>query len=238
MLSQLKLSPLAFLNIAIFGAAALLLVTPQSFANGMTPDAPVVIIDESVGEASIVITNNSQTPNLLVSTIRKLPGDDEDILLLTPPIARVEPGESQLVRFILQSDTPLTTQRLRRVTFQGVPPKNNSATPHIDVTLSQNLPIVISPKGLKRDLEPWKHLKWSIVDGKLSVNNPSAYIVRLSAGVEVLPSAHEVMLPHTHILAGQTLLLDLPAGTKASSVNIQPANLYGYAVAAFNAPIE
>ena len=76
-------------------------------------------------------------------------------------MARVEPGESQLVRFILQSDKPLTTERLRRVTFEGIQPKDGSSTAQVSVTLAQDLPIVISPKGLKKDLEPWKHLNWS-----------------------------------------------------------------------------
>lgn len=235
---DLKLLYLPTLLAAAAGVATVLFLAPKAVASGMTPDAPVVIIDEGTGEASINITNTTQYPSLLVSTIKKLTGDDEDIVFLTPPIARVEPGDTQLVRFILQSDTPLSTQRLRRVTFQGVPSQIQSATPQVNITLSQNLPVVINPKGLKKDLTPWTHIKWTMADDKLTATNPSPYVVRLASEVGLKPGSDTVLLPHTYILPGQILVMDVPAGHKAERVKIEPTNLYGYAVGDVIAPIH
>lgn len=223
---------------ATITAASCLLGAAHVQASGMKPATSVIQIDEGVGETSLHVTNTDKVPSLLVTSIQALPGDEEDIVLVTPPMARVEPGDSQLVRFILQSDKPLTTQRLRRVIFEGIPPKDPNNKAEISMTLSQNLPVVISPKGLAKDLEPWKHIKWSTADGRLVVNNPSPYVVRLMNVIELLPAAQKVTLPHTYVLPGQTLRIDMPAGANARQVKIEPVNLYGYSAGGFTAPIQ
>ncbi len=235
---QIKLPLLVVFFTTTFCTTYCVFEAPKALASGMSPGTTVVLIDEGVGEASMNVTNTEKVPSLLVSSLYGLPGDNEEIVLLTPPMARVEPGESQLVRFILQSEKPLTTQRLRRVTFEGVPPQDSAEDNQVGMAVAQDLPVLISPKGLKKDLEPWKHIKWSVANNKLIVSNPSAYVVRLVEAVELLPAGQKVALPHPYILAGQTLTVDVPAGLKADTVKIHPANLYGYAAESFSAPIQ
>lgn len=224
--------------IATLASTVLVAGFTPAHASGMSPEKTVVLIDEAQGEATLNITNTDSVPALLVSAIYNLEGDDEDLLLLSPPMARVEPGDTQSVRFILQNSTPLQVQRLRRVTFEGIPPNTQSGNSKVGMTLMQDLPVIISPKGLKKDLSPWKHLQWSMAQGKLRVKNPSPYVIRLLPSVELLPGTQTVSLPRTYILPSQTLSLDLPGGGVPSHIRIQPANLYGYAAEPFSAPVE
>jgi hypothetical protein len=48
------------------------------------------------------------------------------------------------VCFIVQSDTPITTQRLKRVSFEGIPQSDPTAKAKIGVTVRQNLPVLTS----------------------------------------------------------------------------------------------
>ncbi|STR43574.1 putative fimbrial chaperone protein [Klebsiella michiganensis] len=63
-------------------------------------------------------------PALLYTAIIDLPDESEDIKIMpTQPVIRVEPGQTQQIRFILQNNTPLEVEHFKRVTFEGIPPK-------------------------------------------------------------------------------------------------------------------
>ncbi|WP_057012529.1 fimbria/pilus chaperone family protein [Pseudomonas libanensis] len=218
----------------------LMLGFAQAHASGMSPDRTVLLIDEGQGEATINVTNTDKGPSLLVSAVYNLDSDNEDIIVVSPPMARVEAGDTQSVRFILEQKEPSTVQRLRRATFEGIPPNSDSGSSKVGMTLMHDMPVIISPKGLKKDLTPWKNLTWTSAPGKLVVKNPSPYVIRLLPVVELLPGDQTVTLPNTYILPGQTLSLDLPKDqrTVATHIKIKPANLHGYAADPFSAPIE
>ncbi len=222
------------------GVLALMLGTNMAQAAGMIPETSVVIVNESEGEASINVKNSDSHPALLYSDIQGIEGDDEALVVVTPPVTRVEAGETQLVRFIIQSAKPLDVQRLRRVTFEGITPKDNTPGMRVNMNVRQNIPVIINPKGLAKDNEPWARLKWSKSNDKLVVENPSAYVVRLAQSVNVLPSNFSVQLPHTYILPGQKLALDLPVAEARSAVTVKlyPATVYGYSVDSYDASIE
>jgi P pilus assembly chaperone PapD len=223
---------------ACFGALALLLGT-QARADGMVPDTSVVIVHEADGEAAISVTNTDSQLALLHVTLEDIPEDSEALLVVTPPLSRVEASKSQLVRFILQTDQPLKTQRLKRVIFEGMP-QNRPATEvghaRVGVTVRQNLPLIIHPKGLARNPTPWTGLTWSQENGTLQVRNDTPYVVRLAQELLLLPGDGRAMLPRTYVLPGETLSVPATGGA-AKTVRIQPATVYGFAVAAYEAPI-
>lgn len=218
----------------------LLLVSSVSFATGMLPSASVVVLEENAGEAVITITNTDQTPALLLTTLETIPEDQEDIVQVSPPAIRVDGGKKQTVRFILTSPTPLKTERLRRVIFEGVPPKVKGEN-RVQISVIQNLPVVIRPAGLPRNNAPWKLLKWTYRDGKLTVANPSPYVVRLAQEVQLQPSNARWNLSRTYILPAETLILK-PEGTAklttAQRVHISPATTWGFTVESWDAPLE
>ncbi|MCY1222754.1 hypothetical protein D9M72_348580 [compost metagenome] len=112
--------------------------------------------------------------------------------------------------------------------------------PGLRVTMNvrQNLPVLIHPKGLAQDDQPWKRLKWSVGTDKLRVVNDSPYVVRLAASVQLLPSTTTVELPRPYVLPGETVEVAVPAAAKgAATVRLVPATVYGFTVASYDATL-
>ena len=216
------------------------LIVTGAHAAGMIPETSVVILNEVNGEATINIKNSDSRPALLYSLILPVENDDENLIVLTPPVARVDPGETQAIRFLLQTTEPLKVQRLRRVVFEGIPPKDDSTGVRVNMNVRQNLPVIIHPKGLAMDKEPWRRLKWSIQNSKLQVTNPDAYVVRLDQAITLMPSNSIVQLPRSYLLPGEVVTLDVPSDTlnTLKDIILSPATVYGYTVDKYTAPVS
>ncbi|CAB3743351.1 fimbria/pilus chaperone family protein [Achromobacter kerstersii] len=218
--------------------ASIALTCTTAAAAGMQPETSVVILNEADGEASINVKNTDGLASLLYSTIEDIPEDKDTLVVVTPPVARVEPGETQLIRVIRQTGEPSTTQRLKRIVFEGIPMRPNAdGKSTVGVTVRQNLPLIVHPRGLERNREPWKLMKWDLSDGKLNVVNDSAYVVRMAQELKLKPSGKVVSLPKTYVLPGETLSIPAHGSTGDKTVTIQPATVYGYAVGPYDAPL-
>lgn len=225
------MKPSSFYSVGLTGILWFLSAGVQ--ATGILPESSVVIIEEADGEGGINLKNTDNFPVLLLTSLQNIEQDTEKLLIFTPPAARVEPGKTQRVRFMLTSKAPLRTERLKRVVFEGVPPqKKNSSV--VRMTVRQNLPVIIRPAGLARDEAPWKRLVWSFKAGSLNVSNPSPYVVRLDQGVTTLPDRSTWVLPNAYILPGQQLALSPQAksgnasASAAKKVRISPATTWGF----------
>lgn len=222
-------------------AATLFLSASSVQATGMVPETSVVIIDQGDGEGAINVKNTDDSPALLITTLQNIVDDKiTNLLSVTPPAARVEPGKNQRVRFILIDKTPLKTERLGRVIFEGVPPQKKDENV-VRVNIRQNLPLLIRPAGLAKDEAPWKRLTWKQVGNQLTVSNDSPYVVRLGQGVQTLPDNVSWTLPQSYVLPGQKITIS-PDKEKqpgvVSRVRISPATTWGYSAGTFDAPVS
>ena len=223
---------IAALGLAMWGP-------PLVLADGMVPDTSVVIVNEADGEASVSVTNTDAKLALLHVTLENIPVDTASRLFVTPPLSRVEPSKSQLIRFILQTPEPLKTQHLMRVIFEGMPQgKTAGQAGHarVGVTVRQNLPVILHPKGLAPNRTPWTGLVWSLKNQQLSVHNPTPYVVRMAQELKLLPGDGSALLPRTYVLPGETLSV-AASQALATTVQLQPATVYGFAVEPYQAPI-
>ncbi|WYX26545.1 fimbria/pilus periplasmic chaperone [Achromobacter xylosoxidans] len=82
-------------------------------AAGVVPESSVLIVDEATGEGTMIVQNTDAAPVLLYTTIENVAEDPEEMVVATPPMARLEAGQSQLVRFML--------------TKKGLWPRNDSS---------------------------------------------------------------------------------------------------------------
>ena len=221
---------------AAFVAVCLSFMSACSHAAGMVPETPVVVVDQASGEATLNVRNSDDQPALLYSTIEHIPQDTEPLLLLNPPVARVEPGKSQQVRFILREVGPLKTERLQRVVFEGISPRQGGSGAQVHLTVRQNIPVIVRPANLAIDRMPWKRLVWSVAGQQVRVSNPSPYVVRLSKAVNLIPGGVTLDLQRTYILPGEVLMLDA-SSTLGSHVRLFPASTYGFAVDSYDAPL-
>jgi len=215
----------------------------QANATGVLPDTTLLVISEENGTAQMGVQNTENEPLLLVTTIVNIPEDKGATLLAFPAVTRIEANGRQIVRFLLdKSDASLKVQHLKRVQFEGIPSiQNAEGKSTVKVSLRQNIPVVISPVGLKQDPEPWKYLNLNWGDGKLKLSNPSAYVIRLSQTISVAADSPAIkILPRTYILPGESFSVDLPSGISedVKSVRIFPASPYGFDVPPFDAPLN
>lgn len=124
-------------------------------AAGMKPDTTIVFVDVADKEGTINVTNTDNGPLLLLTSLSSIPEDKESLLVVDPPISRLEAGQKQLVRFIVQAKQPITTQRLKRVTFEGIPQEKPGTSSTVSVNVRQNIPVIIHPAGLAQKSDPW-----------------------------------------------------------------------------------
>ncbi|WP_439898756.1 fimbria/pilus chaperone family protein [Pseudomonas costantinii] len=231
---------LSIISSALFWSASVcVFFAAVAVADGMQPETTVVVLYEEDGEATINIKNTDAGPALLHSVVENVPEDLEPLLIVTPPITRVEAGDTQLVRFISTLKEPLKTQRLKRVSFEGIPQARAADGATIGITLRQNLPLILHPQGLPRHHTPWELLKWRQVGQRLTVHNDSAYVVRLAPDVQLLPQGVLATLPRTYILPGEALAAKVDGLlSDVAEAEIQPATVYGFSVDSYRAPIN
>ncbi|MCE0798957.1 fimbria/pilus periplasmic chaperone [Buttiauxella sp. S04-F03] len=230
------------MTMTLLGALVLTAAKPV-LADGMIPETSVVIVNEADGEATMKVTNSDAVASLLHVKVLDIPEDKEPLLLVTPSVARVEAGKTQQVRFILRTgNAPLKTQRMKRASFEGIASQkreNEAGESRVGVGVRQNLPVIIHPKGLARNDSPWTGLQWSLANGKLTVSNPTAYVVRLSPDVTLMPSQTRAQMTKSYVLPGEKLDVSVTgAAASASAVRFVPATVYGFAVKHYDASLN
>lgn len=207
-------------------------------ASGMKLETSVVVVNTEEGEGVMTLKNTDSTPVLLYSSVENLPGDKEESLVVTPPVVRVNPGDSQTVRFMLKTPAKAVEQ-FKRAIFEGIPASDKTAD-KLQITLRQNVPLIIHPAGLKENAEPWTLLKWEQTGSdSLKVTNTGAYVIRMSPTISVLPQKISGSLPRSYLLPGDTVTVKLNnKATDIQKVTITPANLYGYFVKPYEANVS
>lgn len=175
------------------------------------------------------LTNSDPHPSLLYTKVIDLPDSDKSVrLIVTQPVVRVEQGDTQKIRFILQTPKPLQHEELKRVTFEGIPPKEKGKL-KATVTIRQDLPVIIHPASLAEEPEPWKHLTWRKKGRQLEISNPSDYVVRMTAMFNTLPSGSPGELKKTYLLPHTSVSVPLSVKAEADTkVEFFPASRYGY----------
>lgn len=217
-------------------AFSLLFNQISAYAAGMVPETSLLVIDEATHSGTMNVKNTDTTPALLYTTIIDLPDDTNNgiKLIATQPVVRLEPGQTQQLRFILQNNAPLDVEHYKRVTFEGIPPKNDDKKIKIGINIRQDLPVLIRPAKLAVVTDAWKTLQWSGSGTTAKVTNPSKYVVRLAQNVIFQPSGAAGSLKKTYILPGETLDIAVSKSVGGNNkVKFFPASRYGVEVPSF-----
>lgn len=217
--------------------ALCLCIFSTAHATGVLPDTSVVLVNEADGEKALGVKNTDENPVLLYANLKAVPEDSGNFLIVTPPVSRVEPGQTQQLRFILNTGTPLQVEHLMRVVLQGIPPVRSGEN-RIQTVIRHNLPVIVHPAKLEPNTRPWEMLQWAIQNQTLVVRNPSPYVVRLAQKVQLLPQDMTVALPKPYILPGEALSVKAKEAIADSRrVRLYPASAYGFSVDTYDAPL-
>lgn len=208
-----------------------------AFAAGMKPGSSVLFLDDSNREATIEVTNTDTALALLHSKIETIAEDRNNKLIVTPQLARVDAGKKQQIRVVLKEGVVIKEQTMQRINFVSVPTddgKKNRAR----VLVGQNIPIIISPASLPVNTTPWTGLTVKKSGSSLLIENPSAYIVRLTTQVDLLPGTQKTVLPKTYILPKQKITIALPAAAKnPTSIRLHPVTRFGVLTSPYDMPL-
>ncbi|HIF6298705.1 TPA: fimbria/pilus chaperone family protein [Klebsiella michiganensis] len=215
-------------------AAALFTAPLAVHAAGMVPETSLLVIDEATHSGTINVKNTDSHPSLLYTDVVDLPDDKGLKLVTTQPVVRLEPGQTQQLRFILQNSKPLDVEHYKRVTFEGIPPKSDDNKVKIGINIRQELPVLIRPAKLAVVTDAWKYLDWTASGTSVTVKNPSKYVVRLAQNVVLQPSGISGSLAKTYILPGESMTVSMGKSVSGNNkVKFFPASRYGVEVPSF-----
>ncbi len=204
------------------------------YAAGMVPETSLLVIDEATHSGTINVKNTDSHPSLLYTNVVDLPDDIGLKLVVTQPVVRLEPGQTQQLRFLLQTSKPLEVEHYKRVTFEGIPPRSDDKKIKIGINIRQDLPVLIRPAKLPVVTDAWKDLEWSTAGSSVTVKNPSKYVVRLATNVLLQPSGISGTLPKTYILPGESMTTSVGKSVSGNTqVKFFPASRYGVEVPSF-----
>jgi P pilus assembly chaperone PapD len=202
----------------------------------------LLVISEANG-GQMGVKNTENQPLLLHTTIVDLPDSKGVQLHAIPPVTRLEPNGYSIVRFVLEKpEQPLTVQVLKRVRFEGIPPAAPKGAAMVRMSVGQDLPVVISPKGLEQVPEPWKLITWSLVDNKIVGKNPSPYVARMSQEVTLQPSGKAFkLLGRPYMLPGDSIEVELPSDVNKASLTgfkLTPGSPFGFALSPYEITLK
>jgi len=200
---------------------------PSVKAMGLVPETSMLFIKESDKGGSMNLKNSDESPQLLYTSITQIPGEKGFHLIATQPVARVEGGQTQHVRFVLQTDAPLTVEHMGRVIFEGIPQKIRGKNA-VGFNVRQDLPIIIHPSSLPEVQDAWTLLTWKVIGNNVTLQNTSPYVVRFQPQAMTLPSKTIVKMPRSYILPGQSITIDVNKGLAGDNqVTFAPISRYG-----------
>ncbi|MBP6121728.1 MULTISPECIES: fimbria/pilus chaperone family protein [Providencia] len=187
-----------------------------------------VILDAGETRKVFNVKNTTKEPILLSTKVSDLDGSKpmaKDIMV-SPPIIRIEPNESQQINFVLKQGIDLKQEEILKVSFQGVgASKKNSAK----MPIRQDIAMLISPANLSVNQKPWDNVSASQKNNELTLQNKSDQVVRLSPSVTALPSEEVYSIGQFYLRPNESKTIEVK-GT-VQEVTFSPLSRYGFKLA-------
>lgn len=196
-------------------------------------ESTTVILKESDGRASFTIDNTSTNPILLVTKLIDL--DDKNLskqILISPPVTRIDAGQSQQVNFVLKKGTVLDSEVLLKAAFEGVEQVPGNATV---MPIRQEIGFLIQPSSVPQIKNPWEELVLSTSGNNLIIKNPGKHVVRLGPQVILAPGNEVVPLGSPYIMPGTTRQFAIKSSP--TSVKVTPLSRYGFVQSEVSIPV-
>lgn len=193
-----------------------------------------IVLTESEGRVSFNISNSSSEPILLASKLEDLDksGMSKNVLI-SPPITRIDAGQSQQVNFVLKKGVPLTHEIMLKASFEGiVQSRDNSAR----MPLRQSIGFIIQPVSVPVSRAPWEALDIRMEGTQLVVSNNSKHVVRLAPMLTLKPSGKVFSLAEKYLLVGDVRKFDV--NSQVTSVVLAPFSRYGFKVEDVTLPVK
>ncbi|HGM6909888.1 TPA: fimbria/pilus chaperone family protein [Serratia marcescens] len=193
-----------------------------------------IILEEREGRASFTILNTSQVPLLLASQVEDLDnmGFSKNVLL-SPPITRIEPGQSQQVNFLLKKGIMLPHEVMLKASFEGIMQVvENSA----QMPIRQSVSLIIQPAAVAMSPTPWTDLKITRDRQTLVLSNTGKHVIRYAPQLILNPSGSIMPLDSLYLMAGETRRV--PVSGSPVSIGLTPLSRYGAKLPEVTLPVS
>lgn len=184
-----------------------------------------VILDAGEERKVFSVKNTSKEPILLSTKVSDLEGSQpmaKDIMV-SPPIVRIEPNESQQINFVLKKGLDLKQEQILRVSFQGVGAvKQNSAK----MPIRQDVAMLITPANGVLSQTPWKNIAVNQKNNQLTLTNTGDQVIRLSPSVTTLPSNDAYTIDQFYLRPNESKTINVK--NTVQELVISPLSRYGF----------
>lgn len=200
------------------------IVIPSALANFQL-ETMTVILDASEPRKVFSIKNLSKEPILLSTKVNDIEGGDAlaNDILISPPIIRIDPGQSQQINFLLKKGVHLSHEAILRVSFQGIGAAKSDA---MKMPIRQDIAMLVIPEGMMISQTPWKSLSVKQHNNKLTIKNTGKQVIRLSPNIITLPDNKIYDLEQFYLRPDESKTL-LVSG-KVDTITLSPLSRYGF----------
>lgn len=187
-----------------------------------------VILDSEEPRKIFNVKNTGSEPILLSTKVSDLDKQHEIAknIIITPPITRIEPDQSQNINFILKDGIEFDDEQILKASFQGIGVAKVNST---KMPIRQDIAMLIIPKGLTIEREPWKNLEVKQVNNQLILKNNGKQVIRMAPAFSSLPSNNGYSIGQFYIRPQEEIKVDVKE--KLTEIKISPLNRYGFKLA-------
>lgn len=202
----------------------LLFVTSMAKASFQL-ETMTVILDAGEPRKVFSVKNTSKEPILLSTKISNIEGGDalaQDIIV-SPPITRIEPDQSQQINFVLKKGTDIQHEALLKVSFQGVGAVKENTT---KMPIRQDVAMLIIPIGMSVSSTPWDALQVRQEGDKLILKNTGKQVIRLAPNFTGVPNNETYSIEQFYLRPEETKQVSVKGNL--SEIKISPLSRYGF----------
>ncbi|MER1777670.1 fimbria/pilus chaperone family protein [Proteus mirabilis] len=187
-----------------------------------------VILDSEEPRKIFNVKNTGSEPILLSTKVSDLDKQHEIAknIIITPPITRIEPDQSQNINFILKDGIEFDDEQILKASFQGIGVAKVNST---KMPIRQDIAMLIIPKGLTIEREPWKNLEVKQVNNQLILKNNGKQVIRMAPAFSSLPSNNGYSIGQFYIRPQEEIKVDVKE--KLTEIKISPLCRYGFKLA-------
>ncbi|HCC0207047.1 TPA: fimbria/pilus chaperone family protein [Proteus mirabilis] len=187
-----------------------------------------VILDSEEPRNIFNVKNTGSEPILLSTKVSDLDKQHEIAknIIITPPITRIEPDQSQNINFILKDGIEFDDEQILKASFQGIGVAKVNST---KMPIRQDIAMLIIPKGLTIEREPWKNLEVKQVNNQLILKNNGKQVIRMAPAFSSLPSNNGYSIGQFYIRPQEEIKVDVKE--KLTEIKISPLSRYGFKLA-------
>lgn len=210
--------------VRILGGALLVVGLAQPAQASFQLESMGVVLEESAGRVNFSIKNTSSEPILLATKVVDLDGKNfSKSILVSPPISRIEAGQSQQVNFVLKQGTVLEHEVMLKASFEGIGQAIDNST---RMPIRQSIGMIVQPKSVAVSKTPWDDLQVTYEGDKLVVKNTGLHVIRLAPQLVLLPARKSVPLDNYYLMSGEEKKVKVEG--KPTAVEIMPLSRYGF----------